>query len=158
MPEVLTRRVTRTKVKASGAEKTKIVETISETGDDEFEFTGRDRDEIERIHAWLADEDEEPEPRVPRVGDVVLFQLRENDVALINEARHVSRQFDKGIETLLANSVAAGEVYPMIIVRVWGDAPDSRVNGRVILDGNDTHWVTSVRCGEAEGEFLYRDD
>lgn len=76
----------------------------------------------------------------PTVGRIVQYTLSEQDARVIHERR---TRLD-----LLGNSVAEGDVYPMTIVRVWGDAPGSAVNGQVHLDGQDTHWVTSAEHGE----------
>lgn len=95
--------------------------------------------------------------RKPRRGMVVDYTLSEQDASAINSARsdaalaviehtdvHNGRQVHRG------NSVAAGDVYPMVITRPWGDKHDSAVNGQVQLDGTDLHWVTSVQQGEGE--------
>jgi len=34
-----------------------------------------------------------------------------------------------------------------VITRVWGQTEGSAVNGQVLLDGDDTLWVTSVTQG-----------
>jgi hypothetical protein len=46
------------------------------------------------------------------------------------------------------NDPHPGDVYPLLIVRVWSD--DS-INGQIFLDGIDTMWVTSVH----ESDSLY---
>lgn len=48
------------------------------------------------------------------------------------------------------NAVQEGDVYPMLITRLWTESPkeDSPVQGQVFLDGNDSLWVTSVLQGE----------
>jgi hypothetical protein len=48
----------------------------------------------------------------------------------------------------VGNQVTAGDVYPAMIVRVWGDTPESAVNLQVHLDGNDTYWATSRVVGD----------
>ena len=53
----------------------------------------------------------------------------------------------------LTHQSSKGDIVPLIVVRVWnneyGDKPG--VNGQIILDGEFTLWVTSVR--EYEGGF-----
>ncbi len=41
----------------------------------------------------------------------------------------------------IGNPVASGDIYPAMVVKVWGDA---RVNLKVMLDGADGYWATSV--------------
>jgi hypothetical protein len=90
---------------------------------------------------------------VPTVGRIVLYQLCESDVAEINDRRTRAiahkRQSDRG------NQVEVGQVYPMLIVRVWGNTPGSCVNGRVVLDGHDVFWVTSRCCGDKPAEWQW---
>lgn len=93
------------------------------------------------------------EGRVPRVGEIVLFKLRLLDVQTIREIR-----MGASTTKVIGNQVEVGQAYPMVIVRVWGDSPASCVNGHLLLDGQDTRWVTSVRHGGGEGEFLYSDE
>lgn len=95
----------------------------------------------------------------PTVGRIVLYKLSEQDQVTIRRRRGaglvhaVENAMDwlRGLHE--ANDVAAGEVYPMIITRVWGDTPDACVNGTVFLDGPDTLWVTSRHCGDQPGDY-----
>lgn len=74
---------------------------------------------------------------VPSVGRIVHYKLTPNDVRRIENDRE---HYD-----LAANSVNPGDVYPMLIVRVWAPGnPASAVQGQVFLDGEDSLWVTSV--------------
>jgi hypothetical protein len=95
----------------------------------------------------------------PTVGHFVLYTLSETDVYYINKRRKdaaaavaaagpMRLQTLSGTQLHVGNEHQAGEVVPMIIVRVWGDQPESHFNGQVFLDGNDTYWVQSVRIGE----------
>lgn len=90
--------------------------------------------------------------RKPRRGITVDYVLSQQDAAIINSNRIRANDDPeaKGHQVHRGNSVAAGDVYPMVITRPWGDKPDSHVNGQVLLDGNDLHWVTSVQQGEGE--------
>lgn len=49
------------------------------------------------------------------------------------------------------NTVRAGQQYPLIVTRRFGDGA---VNGQVMLDGSDTLWVTSVFEGEQPGQYV----
>lgn len=83
----------------------------------------------------------------PSIGRIVHYVLTEQDVDAINRrradaARNMSHHRERadGSQVHFGNSVAAGDVFPLVITRVWSG---SGVNGQVLLDGNDTLWVTS---------------
>lgn len=82
---------------------------------------------------------------IPTPGRIVLFTLDEARAKQINAQRTQA-----GHATKTGNVAREGDVYPMVIVRVWGNTQDSSVNGQLFLDGNDTLWVTSV---SREGEY-----
>lgn len=97
----------------------------------------------------------------PSIGRIVHFILAEHHVAQINRRRAEGeakmdwhRQEKTGAQVHTGNPVSVGQVFPMIITRVWGAAPGSAVNGQVFLDGNDTLWVTSVVEGDGEGNWF----
>jgi hypothetical protein len=99
-------------------------------------------------------------PRVPAVGDVVLYTLSDLDAQRVNSrrtdaTRNVTAATD-GSQIYTGNRVSAREVYPMVITRVWGSTPQSAVNGQVLLDGNDVLWATSISAGDGAGHFTYR--
>lgn len=106
--------------------------------------------------------------RRPAIGRVVHYTLSEQDAAAINKRRKDAGNLngagvtlasqDLGAQIHTGNKVEAGEVYPMVITRVWGDRPDSGVNGQVLLDGNDTFWATSVSRGEGQRHFAWPSD
>lgn len=96
---------------------------------------------------------------VPSPGRIVHYTLSEQDADDIARRRVDARnsldwhrEHRTGAVVHLGNSVKAGDVYPLIITRVWAARPttDTSVNGQVLLDGNDTLWVTSVQQGEGE--------
>jgi hypothetical protein len=95
--------------------------------------------------------------RRPRRGITVDYTLSTEDAAAINAKRDTARAYHReqpreadGKQVHNGNWVTAGDVYPMVITRPWGDKPDSAVNGQVLLDGTDAHWVTSVQQGDGE--------
>jgi hypothetical protein len=92
--------------------------------------------------------------RKPRRGMTVDYTLSKQDADHINRRRaHALEQANLGghnYPTHVGNSATAGDVHPMTITRPWGDTPTSSVNGQVLLDGNDLHWVTSVSQGDGE--------
>lgn len=81
----------------------------------------------------------------PSVGRIVHYRLSDSDAATIN-ARRADLPSSRG------NTVAEGDAFPAVIVRVW---PQDRVNLQVLLDGNDAHWATSVDFAD-EGSALPR--
>lgn len=82
----------------------------------------------------------------PSIGRIVTYRLSEQDVDVILARRHQANAHGEPH----GNGVQVGDEYPMIIVRTFGSAPDSAVNGKVQLDGTDELWVTSVHRGEGE--------
>lgn len=100
---------------------------------------------------------------VPTIGRIVHYTLSEADAEQVNRRREDADIYLRkiwpgersGKQVHTGNNVAAGDVYPMVIVRTWGSTPESVVNGQVLLDGNDTLWVTSVGCGEGQRRFVW---
>jgi hypothetical protein len=98
-----------------------------------------------------------------KIGEIVQYTLDEQDADAVNKRRKDAQNEDTngltlarrelGAQIHFGNRATEGDVYPMIIVRVWDD-DDSVVNGQVFLDGNDTLWVTSVSRGEGPGHFV----
>lgn len=93
---------------------------------------------------------------VPTLGRIVIYALTADDAVKINRRRrHAQRHMDKhrsrkaGVMVHVGNSVAEGQLFPMIITAVWGGEPTSAVNGTVFLDGSDTFWRTSVSVGKS---------
>lgn len=90
------------------------------------------------------------------IGRIVQYTLSEQDAEHINRRRvpliDSAAQAHNGAQVHVGNSARAGDVYPMMICRVW--VPEM-VNGQVFLDGNDTLWVTSRHEGTAPGEWAW---
>lgn len=73
------------------------------------------------------------------------------------------------VDYVLKDGYHPGEKRPLIIVKVWSDAPDALVNGQVITDnvndfitahpgGSGQFWATSVECdptGEKPGTWSF---
>jgi hypothetical protein len=72
---------------------------------------------------------------IPTVGRIVHYTLTEHDVERIITDRLA---FD-----VPGNAVWAGQVFPAMIVRVWGEGEGAACNLQVLLDGEDVLWVTS---------------
>jgi len=87
----------------------------------------------------------------PSIGRIVHYMLTAEDAEQINRRRTTGKEIaeriavDKwplGAQAHIGNTVSAGDVFPMVIVRVWPSETGS-VNGQVLLDSNDTYWATS---------------
>ena len=53
-----------------------------------------------------------------------------------------------GAQAHLGNDVKAGDIYPAMMLRVWGTSGCS--NLKVMLDGSDEYWATSVSYDESK--------
>jgi hypothetical protein len=90
--------------------------------------------------------------QIPAIGRIVHYRLDERDVETITQRRETHPGS--------GNPVKVGQLFPMIIVAVWGVTHDSYVNGTVFLDGDDLLRVTSVRAdpdptGKSLGHFTW---
>jgi hypothetical protein len=101
----------------------------------------------------------------PSIGRIVHYTLTEQDADQINRRRkdanaHMREHTDAatGVHVHVGNGVQAGDVYPLVITRVWASAEQvtehTAVNGQVLLDGNDTLWVTSVSQGTDQRQWF----
>lgn len=91
----------------------------------------------------------------PSVGRIVHYTLNEYDAQQINKRRHDATahmaehvEASSGVVVHVGNGVREGEVYPLVITRVWGPGETAAFNGQLLLDGNDTLWVTSTAIGD----------
>lgn len=98
----------------------------------------------------------------PSIGRIVLFKLNETDAATINKRREDAHRVrragflvDTGFHAHVGNRAEAGDVYPALVVRRWGDTPESVIQLQVFLDGNDTYWATSVAEGDGEHQWSW---
>lgn len=88
----------------------------------------------------------------PSIGRTVQYTLSRLNAEQVNSARITGGELRPGVPVFTGNPASEGDVYPMVIVRVWSD---TGVNGQVLLDGNDQLWVTSVGCGEGPGTWRW---
>lgn len=88
---------------------------------------------------------------VPSIGRVVHYVLNESDADHANRRRTDGATIRKmiakmlwpaGAQAHIGNPARAGDVLPMMIVKV-NDGGIGSVNGQVFLDGCDVLWVTS---------------
>lgn len=94
---------------------------------------------------------------IPSPGRIVAYTLTDHDVDQINR-RRLDAQNNRAVGQTgfilhNGNAVISGQVFPMMITRVWGNDENTSVNGQVHLDGNDCLWVTSVTQGQTPGQF-----
>jgi hypothetical protein len=121
----------------------------------------------------------------PTIGRIVHYRLTREDAQSVNrryvDARnHIAdhRKNANGVQVHVGNQQHAGDVVPLLIVRVWPDeySTDSAVcrdyvagkdgepefsfplsscgvNGQAFLDGNDSLWVCSAPQGEFNGAW-----
>lgn len=85
---------------------------------------------------------------VAAVGRIVHYALSDENAAAINKRRKDSGANLGAIQTdalgyvaHVGNHAEAGQVFPLIITRVWSE---DCINGQVLLDGNDSLWLTSA--------------
>lgn len=93
---------------------------------------------------------------IPSPGRIVHYTLSDMDADGINRRRKVftvpleGGRFDA---VYVGNDARAGDAYPAMIVRTWGDTEESCVQLQVFLDGNDTLWATSRTQGTRPGQW-----
>lgn len=101
---------------------------------------------------------------VPTIGRIVHYRLSAQDAEQIMRRRTSGKaiadripegRWPVGAQAHIGNSVEEGDVFPMLISRIWGDTPESAVNGQVFLDGNDVLWVTSTTFGDGPSRFSW---
>lgn len=90
----------------------------------------------------------------PTLGRIVLYTLSDLDAEAINRRRddaiqHLAEHRDRADGSVIhvGNMASEGDIYPLVVTRVWGSTPESAINGQVLLDGNDTFWATSITHG-----------
>jgi hypothetical protein len=98
----------------------------------------------------------------PTIGRIVHYKLSASDAMAINHRRRDAKDkmdwhiaLKTGAQVHVGNEASEGDIFPMIITRVWGKDADSAVNGQVFLDGNDLFWTTSVHCGDNPRDFAW---
>jgi hypothetical protein len=88
--------------------------------------------------------------RAPRLGDIVLYKLTDEDEEAIKRQR-----LAQGSQIFPGNPASAGTIYPAMVVATFGVSdPGSPVNIKVLLDGNDTLWALSRRQYHGQGDCI----
>jgi hypothetical protein len=121
----------------------------------------------------------------PFVGEIVQYRLTLDDATSanthrVNSADHYKEHAEasNGVQVHIGNQHSAGDVVPMIVVKIWPeeypeggpvcmdyvpntnphwDVPLSTagINGQAFLDGNDTLWITSAPEGDFNGGWMH---
>ena len=104
------------------------------------------------------------------IGRIVRYTLTEDDALKANRRRthpvSILERIERavwplGAQAHIGNLVEMGDVFPMMVTRVWalpGVVPDVlSVNGQVFLDGNDVLWATGVVQGDGTGQWQWPD-
>lgn len=108
------------------------------------------------VHYRLSAQDVEQITRRRTTGASISDRMKEHRVAVPGGGPDVAVYgWHAGAQAHIGNDVHEGDVFPMQIVRVWGDTPTSSVNGQVFLDGNDVFWATSRSVGDQPGTFSW---
>lgn len=86
---------------------------------------------------------------IPSIGRIVHYKVGKSDAVTINQRR---LEYPKQAQ---GNTVSAGDVFPMVITRIFDSNPteESSVNGQLLLDGDDTHWLTSRQQGDSDTQW-----
>ena len=97
---------------------------------------------------------------IPSVGRIVHFKITKGCAEQINKRRQDAKASEiaatnSGAIVHTGNVASEGDVFPLLITRLWTDEPVERsaVNGQVFLDGNDSLWVTSAHQGDGVGQW-----
>lgn len=86
------------------------------------------------------------------VGLLAIYTLTAKDAETVNAGRKsLGGVFPSGY----GNPAAEGDQLPFLVTRDFGGSLNV-VNGQVFLDGNDTHWKTSVSFGEQPGQWQHK--
>lgn len=105
----------------------------------------------------------------PTTGRIVLYTLTEQDAAQVNRRRTNGASiadrlkqeppvWPAGAQAHIGNHANAGDVVPLVVVKVWPNEYGENVpgvNGQALLDGNDALWVTSAREGTEPGTWMW---
>ena len=105
----------------------------------------------------------------PAVGRIVHYTLTQAEADAINKLRADYHAFKKGITAPptpglpgadghvvhIGNWCEAGQTYPAVVVRNFPGETAGLANLQVLLDGTDTHWVTSRAEGEGPGTWSW---
>lgn len=93
---------------------------------------------------------------IPSAGRIVKYTLTDHDAVQVHRRRAAAvarNPHDSGFVVYVGNPVREGDEFPLVITMVWKSSEGGAVNGQVLLDGNDTLWVTSRVEGFGAGQW-----
>lgn len=100
----------------------------------------------------------------PTIGRIVHYRVSSHDANAINQRRADAKEklpwyhaIRPGAQVHVGNKVSEGDIFPLIITRLWGSDESSAFNGQLMLDGTDTYWVTSTHIGVKLGQCFWPD-
>jgi hypothetical protein len=73
--------------------------------------------------------------------------------AIAERMRAIPPAWPAGAQAHIGNDITAGDIYPAMVLRVWGSGGCS--NLRVFLDGSDDYWATSINHDPAKAEYTW---
>jgi len=110
------------------------------------------------------------------IGRIVHFVVTHSTADAINKRRdhayaHMNEHRERADGSIIhvGHRVYEGDEFPMVVTRVWNErerppgvgAPaeiNTYINGQLLLDGNDTYWLTSVYEGEGPGYWHWPEE
>lgn len=89
------------------------------------------------------------------LGKIVFVKITADQAEMINRRREDYNKTEVpawplGAQAHVGNATKEGDEYPMIVTREWSEG---YFNGQLMLDGNDTLWMTSVLQGSELGQW-----
>ena len=86
----------------------------------------------------------EPAIVLPKLGAVVIYRVPQKVADEVNGLRTTAAHRHAG------NKVHVGDELPLIVTKVH----EKSFNGQLLLDGNDTIWITGTHYGEEAGDCI----
>jgi len=83
----------------------------------------------------------------PTIGRIVLYRLTGDDFLRVAGRRNR--------EGIAGTPVNAGDQVPMIVTKVAEHGGELWVNGKALLDGEDTLWIKGVAQGDLGGTWQW---
>ena len=96
---------------------------------------------------------------IVRIGDVVQYHLRQDDVERINEQRRILCSYEDDYGRIRTTTAFYGnpvETRKPVSLFVTSISDTGLLNGQLILDGNDRLYISLASYGGGPGEWLER--
>jgi len=102
------------------------------------------------------------------IGRIVHYVVNQSTADAINRRRddayeHIDEHRARADGSIIhvGNKVHKGDEFPLMVTRVFNSVYadlDTCINGQLLLDGNDTYWLTSVYEGEGPGYWHWPEE